>query len=581
MRRNRIMALAPAVCALAAAVAAAPASAHHAPQPSHHAPPPPSHFHPPHHQHHRFHHHPSPPPHHPGNLTANPDTYSTGPKASLAVEGPQGVLANDHGDEPTIVANTEPQHGSLELEPNGGFTYTPELGFTGADSFTYTIADAVHLYKTDLPPTGNFNGVQLTGGSFGSSLAPVPGNPDEFFGLEDRGPNVESPTEAGTAVEPKPSYDPSIARFAFNEGEAELIERIPLRDSDGHPFSGLVNSENPTGEKVENLAGKVLTHDPDGYDPEGLVALPDGSFWVSDEYGPFITHFDSEGREIQRLSPFNGALPAELAHRVPNRGMEGLTITPDGKTLVGMMQSALQQTDLEGSDAKKLAPTRIVTYGLYTHQVHEYLFLLDEPAALKTANSEITALSNNTFLIDERDSGFPSPTGYKKLWEVNLEGATDVGPSAHVTGAEYKASEGGLLIGGQTIEKTVLGQKSAEARATIEGEHIKPVSSTLYLDVDQLLTELNPADAFFDHDKVEGVAALDGGNRIVISNDNDFGISEVAPSPTESGLPWRLVPKIQPATSKQDDGEYLEIDMSELPPQESTATVTINVAEAH
>src|SRR6201999_394222 len=148
-------------------------------------------------------------------------------------------------------------------------------------------------------------------------------------------PNVESST--GVAVEPKPSYDPSIARFALHEGEAELIEMIPLKDRYGHPFSGLVNSANPTGETVENLKGTVLTHDPDGYDPEGIVAMPDGSFWVSDEYGPFITHFNSEGIEIQRLSPFseNGsppALPQELAKRVPNRGMEGLTLTPDGHT---------------------------------------------------------------------------------------------------------------------------------------------------------------------------------------------------------------------------------------------------------
>jgi hypothetical protein len=583
MRRSRILALAPAVAVLGAAVAAGPAAAHLSQHQSHHAPPPPSHWHQPHHPHHQGHHHSSPPPHHQGTLTANADNYSTGSKATFAVEGPQGILANDRGDEPTIVGNTEPQHGSLELEPNGGFTYTPEAGFTGTDSFEYTMADAVHLYKTHLPPFGNFGGVQLTGGSYGSSLAPVPGNPDEFFGLEDRGPNVESAD--GFAVEPMPSYDPAIARFAFNEGEAELVERIPLRDHDGHPFSGLVNSENPTGEKVENLKGVTLAHDPDGYDPEGLVAMPDGSFWVSDEYGPFITHFDSEGREVQRLSPFNGALPAELAHRVPNRGMEGLTLTPDGKTLVGMMQSGLQQADLPaGADGKKNTPTRIVTYNLYTHQVHEYLFMLDEPGPLKTANSEITALSDNTFLIDERDSLFPSATGYKKLWEVNLEGATDVGPQAHVQNAVYKGSEGGLLINGKTIEATVWSQKTAEAKATLEADHIKPVSSTLYLDVDELLTELNPTDAFFDHDKVEGVAALEGGKQIVISNDNDFGISAVTgtlnPADEEVG-PWHLVWKEQPATGKQDDGEYLEIDMSDVPAEKSSATVTIDVNEAH
>jgi hypothetical protein len=75
-----------------------------------------------------------------------------------------------------------------------------------------------------------------------------------------------------------------------------------------------------------------------------------------------------------------------------------------------MMQSSLQQADLEGSNAKKDTPTRIVTYNLYTHQTHEYLFLLDEPATTGVANSEITALSNNTFLIDERDSGFSIST---------------------------------------------------------------------------------------------------------------------------------------------------------------------------
>jgi hypothetical protein len=45
------------------------------------------------------------------------------------------VLANDHGEEPTIVGDTEPLHGSLELEDDGGFIYTPEAGFSGADSF--------------------------------------------------------------------------------------------------------------------------------------------------------------------------------------------------------------------------------------------------------------------------------------------------------------------------------------------------------------------------------------------------------------------------------------------------------------
>src|SRR5262249_38624615 len=149
-----------------------------------------------------------------------------------------------------------------------------------------------------------------------------------------------------------------------------LQEIITLKLPDGTPYSGRVNSQASTGETIVDINGNPLPADATGYDPEGLVALPDGTFWVSDEYGPFITHFDHNGVQIGRLSPFDGSLPPELAMRVVNRGMEGLTITPDGSTLVGIMQSALQQTDLAGSDAKKLSPVRIVTYKIATGETH-------------------------------------------------------------------------------------------------------------------------------------------------------------------------------------------------------------------
>ena len=70
----------------------------------------------------------------------------------------------------------------------------------------------------------------------------------------------------------------------------------------------------------------------------------------------------------------------------------------------------------------------------------------------------------------------------------------------------------------------------------------------------------------------------------MISNDNDFGISGVKGVLNAEGKevgPWTLEQKIDPATGKQDDGEYLEIDMSSLPAKTSSATVTIDVNEAH
>ncbi|HEY7633022.1 MAG TPA: esterase-like activity of phytase family protein [Thermoleophilaceae bacterium] len=510
---------------------------------------------------------PSNPPAH-----ANPDSYNTGNVGTLAVGESHGVLANDQGHDIQLVGNSDPSHGSLTLNRDGSFEYVPQSGFTGDDSFDYTISNAVHLFKTNLPPLGFFGGVTLTGGAFGSSLYPAPGHhDDEFYGLEDRGPNVAAPN--GHDVLPIPSYDPAIAKFRFKDGKAKLLKTIPLRDASGHPYSGLVNTDNTTGETVEDLNGHVLANDPNGYDPEGLVALPDGTFWVSDEYGPFITHFRSDGRAIQRLSPLDGSLPKELLKRVPNRGMEGLTITPDGKTLVGTMQSGLQQDDLAGADAKKIAPIRIVTYGLKNHQLHEYLYLLHDPKTTGTAVSEITALSNTTFLMDERDGAFPSATGFKQLWKIDISHATDVGPNANVSGANYDATHGGLLVGGQTIEKLTNGELTADAANTLAAAHITPVAESLFLNVDQLLLSLDPQGRFFSHDKLEGVAAFDGGKKIVISNDSDFGISGV----TNAAPPWTLQAKISPATHKQDDGEYLEIDTDHLASGTSTATATIHV----
>ena len=212
--------------------------------------------------------------------------------------------------------------------------------------------------------------------------------------------------------------------------------------------------------------------------------------------------------------------------------MEGLTITPDGKELVGLMQSALQQTDLNGSNAKNLVPTRIVTYNLRTHALHEYLYLLHDPKTNGTANSELTALSDTTFLVDERDGNFPVPNTsvYKKLWKIDITGATDVGPGAAVPGANYDGAHGGLLIGGSTtIEKLTLGENTAAATATLAANHITPANTTAspYIDLDALLLSLDPQARFFSHDKIEGVAALNGGHEIVISNDSDFGISGV------------------------------------------------------
>jgi VCBS repeat-containing protein len=75
--------------------------------------------------------------------TASDDAYPTpGAGAALIVTAP-GVLANDSDpDGPLTAAKTsDPLQGTLSLNPDGSFTYTPNIGAAGSDSFTYEASD--------------------------------------------------------------------------------------------------------------------------------------------------------------------------------------------------------------------------------------------------------------------------------------------------------------------------------------------------------------------------------------------------------------------------------------------------------
>ena len=75
---------------------------------------------------------------------AAPDSYTTNRNTPLVVAAP-GVLTNDtdpNGDALTAVLTTNPSHGTVTLNANGSFTYTPSNGYTGPDSFIYRARDA-------------------------------------------------------------------------------------------------------------------------------------------------------------------------------------------------------------------------------------------------------------------------------------------------------------------------------------------------------------------------------------------------------------------------------------------------------
>jgi VCBS repeat-containing protein len=74
---------------------------------------------------------------------AQDDSYTTSEDTTLVIPA-LGILANDtdaDGDTLTAVLDSAPSNGSLTLNADGSFTYTPDTSFTGVDTFTYHAND--------------------------------------------------------------------------------------------------------------------------------------------------------------------------------------------------------------------------------------------------------------------------------------------------------------------------------------------------------------------------------------------------------------------------------------------------------
>lgn len=287
-----------------------------------------------------------------------------------------------------------------------------------------------------------------------------------FFVIPDRGYNVEGTTDYRArlnkfSVTLKPVEGAGSTSAEGNAITLKVEDTILLTDQAGEPMSGLDPSEGGVRAASGNFPAFPQTANGRiALDPEAVVLLADGSFFISDEYGPYIYHFSATGKMISAIRPPEAVIPRrkgkehfsanapgpgapkpEQANpetgRQNNQGFEGLALTPDGKHLVAILQSATRQDGGDKPETRNY--TRIFYYDITNPDQAKLVkhFTVSLPVFNNAdgkkriaAESELLALDENRFLLLCRDgNGLGTKNAeslYRKIEVLDVSGATNL-----------------------------------------------------------------------------------------------------------------------------------------------------------
>ena len=249
-----------------------------------------------------------------------------------------------------------------------------------------------------------------------SSIKPVAGSED-WWALSDNGYALKWN-----------SFDYRLAIYRFRlrpdgppDGRVALVTRITLKDPQRHFPYRLTE---------ESLPERPLTGA--DVDPESMVVLPDGTFWISDELGPWLLHFSGDGEllapPVQVNDPQFGELrsvshPLVLAGKAvgnvrTSKGFEGLAASADGRRLYALLEGPLT-TDRARDAASEL---RILEFDLARNAFtgRSWRYPLEGPGLMI---GELAYWRDGSYLVIERDDLWGEAARVKRIYAVDLEGA--------------------------------------------------------------------------------------------------------------------------------------------------------------
>lgn len=365
----------------------------------------------------------------------------------------------------------------------------------------------------------------------------------EFWGITDRGPNGDSPNAprpdqpAAVSISkmfPAPSFTPSIGVITVGSGGAKIASLLPLKTESGQKLTGRPAAFGVVGSSLEIPLDDALRYDAvkgafdaKGLDSESLVYDEAAkAFWTSDEYGPFVVKIDAtSGQILKRYEPGAGAgkLPAVLAQRRSNRGMEGLAMDKASGKLHGFLQSPIDPLDTAGKSMEVLDTSDMDKDGKNTDKVKVRDFaqfarwMEFDP---KTETARLFA-----YPLDFAVAG--------TTWDRNRTGSAKLGDLVSLGNGRFIVIEQGADATGTVRNFLMLVELPANATdITAMGIELEknsidggtPVATPWKQVVKMkktLLLDLNAAG--WRAEKAEGLSVVDE-QTLALINDNDFGL---------------------------------------------------------
>lgn len=289
-----------------------------------------------------------------------------------------------------------------------------------ADTFSYgpTSGQFIEPSNGRTPPFVN----QQPEGGF-SSLQSAPDG--DFYALCDNGFGTKANSADFVLRIYRLSRDLQTAKGGSGMMKAKSF--IPLSDPQHNaPFPLVADQEMltlPNGGQVKVAPaiqeGRLLTGA--DFDPESFVRASDGSFWVSDEFGPFLLHFDATGMLLEAPFALEGVASPDDPLKHPatidrSKGFEGLARSADGQRLYAMLEGVVK-----GDDPRRL---RISEFDLRTKSWtgRQFTYYLEPSDAAPKQHSigEIAWLSGTRFLVIERDSLEGDAATFKRVYQIDL-----------------------------------------------------------------------------------------------------------------------------------------------------------------